>query len=99
MAQFAVEISDEDVPRLISAMTSNYGYQAIIENPSFDPEQDEDEVTNPPKIANPQTPMQFANMQVRKFLSDNVRAYELELAKKAALDGIDISISITDPQV
>jgi len=99
MAQFAVEISDEDIPRLISAMAFNYGYRSIIDNPDFDPEQDEDEVTNPPQIENPQTPMQFANMQVRKFLSDNVRAYEIELAKQTAVDSIDISISITDPQV
>ncbi len=99
MAQFAVEIADADIPRLISAISSNYGYRATIENPNFDPEQPVDEENNPSEIPNPETPMQFANAQVRSFLSENVRSYELRIAKQAAANALELDISISDPQV
>ena len=37
MAVFSVNISDEDVGRVITAVCGNYGYQSQIENPNFDP--------------------------------------------------------------
>ena len=37
MAVFSVIIADADVPRVITALCGNYGYQANIPNPDFNP--------------------------------------------------------------
>ena len=37
MAVFSVNIDDADVARVITAVCGNYGYQAQIENPNFNP--------------------------------------------------------------
>ena len=37
MAVFSVNIADEDVGRVISAMCANYGYKAEINNPDWNP--------------------------------------------------------------
>jgi hypothetical protein len=96
MAQFCVEIADADVDRVIVAMCANYGYQAMIDNPDFDPSSPEDSSTNPEQIANPESSLQFANRKTRSFLAENTVAYEVKQAKAAlsAPSGPDIS----DPQ-
>ena len=47
MAQFCVDIADDDVERVITAMCANYKYQTHVPNPNFDPELPEDPDTNP----------------------------------------------------
>ena len=53
MAVFSVIIADADVPRVITALCANYGYQANIENPNFNPSLPVDPSTNPETIPNP----------------------------------------------
>jgi hypothetical protein len=36
---------------------------------------------------------------VREFLSNNVKAYEIKLAKKQAEEALDTNITINDPAV
>ena len=99
MAQHCIEIPDEHLDRVISAVANQYGYQPTVSNPDFDPEQLEDDETNPTTIPNSQTIDGFVNEIVRNFLIENVKAWEskqaAEAARIAALDAIDINI--TDP--
>ena len=71
MATFCVEIADESVGRVITAMCANYGYQAMISNPNWNPAEPTDPVTNPEQIPNPETPDQFANRMTRDYLMNN----------------------------
>ena len=98
MAQFALEIADADVQRVMDAVAANYNYQTQVSNPDFDEELEENPLTNPRMIDNPENVYVFANKVVRKFLSDNVRAYEDKLAKEAAAAAVDASVAISDPQ-
>ena len=82
MAVFSVNIDNADVGRVISAMCANYGYQAQIENPSFDPSLPIDAYTNPETIPNPETQSQFANRKTRDFLMENTVAYELRVERE-----------------
>ena len=50
MATFCVEIADESVGRVITAMCANYGYQAMISNPNWTPAEPVDPVTNPEEL-------------------------------------------------
>jgi 1,2-phenylacetyl-CoA epoxidase catalytic subunit len=86
MAIFSVEIADEDVERVINAVASNYNYQdqIITENNRM--------------IDNPESKYVFANRMVRKFLSDHVKKYELELAKKTLEEQL-ASVTINDPAI
>lgn len=86
MAIFSVEIADEDVDRVINAVASNYNYQDQIIN------------DNNVLVDNPESKYVFANRMVRKFLSDHVKKYELELAKQELENQLN-SITINDPQV
>ena len=99
MAQFAVEIDDADVQRVMDAVAANYNYQTQVDNPDFDEELEEDPVTNPRLIDNPENVYIFANKIVRKFLADNVRAYEVKVAKEAAAAAVNASVTISDPQL
>ena len=63
-------------------MCGNYGYQAQIENPNFNPSVDLDPQTNPETIANPESQSQFANRKTRDFLMENTVAYELRLERE-----------------
>ena len=83
MAEFCVSIADGDVNRVIEAMCANYGYQAEIPNPNFDPELPVDPSTNPENITNPETSFQFANRMTRDYLMNNTVAYELRKEKEA----------------
>lgn len=82
MAQFCITIADADVDRVLTAICANYGYQANLPNPDFDPFQLEDPDTNPTLIANPETSSQFANRMTRNFLMNHTTAYELKVEKE-----------------
>ena len=82
MAVFSVNISDEDVGRVINAMCGNYGYEPEIPNPNYNPSLPVDAETNPELITNSENQSQFANRKARDFLMDNTVAYELRLEKE-----------------
>lgn len=86
MAIFSVEIADSDVDRVINAVCTNYNYKDKILT------------DNNEEITNPESKPVFANRMVRKFLSDHVKKYELDLAKKLLQDQLD-SVTINDPQI
>ena len=98
MAVFTIEISDSDVERVLTAVCSNYGRQDEVQNPDFNVDLPVDE-TNKLKVANPETEPRFANRMVRKFLSDHVVSYERRKAKEQALQSVNSSISISDPEL
>ena len=75
MAVFSVIIADADVPRVITALCGNYGYQANIPNPDFNP-------SLPETMPNPETPNKFANRMTRNFIMENTVAYELRIEKE-----------------
>ena len=70
MAQFCIDIADEDVERVITALCETYGRPAMVDNPDYDPSEPEDPDSNPREIPNPETPNEFANRIVRKFISE-----------------------------
>ena len=72
MAQFTIEIADEDVNRVLNAMAKNYNRPDTIIDDNGD------------EVDNPETVAQFANRIVRQFLAENVKAYEVKEAKRAA---------------
>ena len=94
MAQFAIEIDDADVGRVLTAIAINYSRPAQIPNPDFDPDA---EVLVDEMIDNPETMAQFANRIVSQFLSEHVAAYELNAARQAAVDAANTSVNINDP--
>ena len=94
MAQFAIEIDDADVGRVLTAIAINYSRPAQIPNPDFDPDA---EVLVDEMIDNPETMAQFANRIVRQFLSEHVAAYELNADRQAAVDAANTSVNINDP--
>jgi len=96
MAEFAIAIADTDVERVMNAVAANYNWQENISNPEYDPA---DPDAHPEFIPNPENKFVFTNRMVRRFLSDHVQAYEVNLAKKAAADAVNATIDISDPQV
>ena len=98
MAQFAIEIADEDVDRVMNAVAANYSWLENVANPDFD-ETEEVSDENPQTITNPETKYQFTNRMVRAFLSDHVRAYEIKVAKEAAANAVDTVVDITNPHL
>ena len=99
MAIFELAIADGDVARVFNAICNNYNWNEKVENPSFDPDQEEDESTNPAFIDNPEDQGQFVHRIVRQFLGEHVTAYETNLAREAAAAAADTSVDISDPQV
>ena len=103
MAVFSLDISDDQVERVITAMCANYHYNSQISNPDYDPTleveegEDYDPATNPETIDNPETPYQFANRIVREYLINNTQAYEVQQLKVNALSAMADSPTITDP--
>lgn len=95
MAQFCVNIADDDVDRVINAMCSNYGYQPNVANPDFDPNA-ETGPDNPEYITNPETSFQFANRMTRDYLMNNTVAHEAKQAREALSQPSPPDIS--DPQ-
>lgn len=86
MAIFSVEIADEDVSRVIDSLCANYKYSSVVLD------------NNANEIPNPETKPMFANRMVRKFLSEHVKRYELDLARKE-LEQQLAQITINDPQL
>ena len=81
MAQFCIDIADEDVERVITALCDTYGRPAMVENPDFDPSEEEGP-DNPREIPNPETPNEFANRMVRAFISEVTVAYAIKIEKE-----------------
>lgn len=98
MAQFSVEIADADVARVLTSLAANYRRPEQVPNPEFDPMEPVSEA-NPETIDNPETVSQFGNRMVRKFLADNVKAYEVRLAKEQAANSVNTDVTINDPAV
>jgi hypothetical protein len=98
VAQFSVEIADQDVGRVLTALAANYKRPDQVINPDFIEEQEESE-TNARMIDNPETVAQFGNRMVRQFLAENVKAYEVRLAKQQAADALNTDVAINDPAV
>ena len=98
MAQFSVEIADADVTRVLTALAANYNRPAQVVNPDFNEMLEESE-SNVRMIDNPETVAQFGNRMVRQFLAENVKAYEVRLAKQQAADAVNAEVTINDPAV
>ena len=115
MAVFSVEINDADVVRVLDAVSANYNRPDqvpnpdydLVANPDFDDSLPEDPETNPSMVGNgqdeyidnPETKAQFANRKVRDFLSDHVKAHEVQVAKQAAINALNTTIDISDPAI
>jgi len=105
MASFAIEIPDDQVDRIITAVCANYNYNSQITNPDFDPAledregEDYDPSTNPQTIDNPETPTQFTNRMVREYLQNNTTAYEIQVAKAQVQAQAALAPTITDPAI
>ena len=98
MAEFKIEISDSDVGRVLTSLASNYNRPIMVPNPDFDDSQPVSE-SNLEMIDNPESIPRFGNRVVREFLSENVKAYEIKLAKKQAADLVNTDITIEDPSI
>jgi len=87
MAQFSLEIADTDVFRVLEAVAANYNRPETI-------------FVDGEEVDNPESKAVFANKIVRNFLSENVKAYEIKLAKRAAAEAAEAAaeVTITDPQ-
>ena len=101
MAQFCVEIPDDRLGEVLTAMGAQYRYQATVANPEFDSELPEDPETNPATITNPENLAQFVNRKTREWLSENVKAHAAKVAANAAREAAlaASNIDITDPQL
>ena len=97
MATFCVEIADQDIERVITAMCINYKYRAEIPNPDYDPELDPPDPDVPPVIPNPETTHQYANRMTRDFLINKTEAYEIRKAKEDAAHNVPAPPSVVDP--
>tara|TARA_Y100001937_G_C7118578_1_gene331370 strand:+ start:1444 stop:1704 length:261 start_codon:yes stop_codon:yes gene_type:complete len=86
MAEFKIEIADADVVRVLTAVASNYNRPEKV-------------IINGEEVDNPETVAQFANRMVREYLAENVKAYEIRLAKQQAASSVDTSVTINDPAV
>ena len=105
MASFAIEIPDDQVDRIITAVCANYNYNSQIANPDFDPAledregEDYDPATNPETLDNPEIPTQFTNRMVREYLQNNTTAYEIQVAKAQVQAQAALAPTITDPAI
>tara|TARA_R100000742_G_C4262434_1_gene80246 strand:- start:873 stop:1169 length:297 start_codon:yes stop_codon:yes gene_type:complete len=97
MAQFAIEIADADVDRVMDAISANYNRAESLPNPDFDATQEISE-ENAETIPNPENKYVFTNRMVREFLAEHVKAYEVRMAKEAAAEAVNSSVDISDPQ-
>ena len=110
MATFSLDIADEDVGRVLDAVSANYNRSEQIVNPDYPvdrmPEIDEhgnpiDPVDEngdliPSKIDNPESKAAFTHRMVRNFLSEHVSGYEIRLAKSQALEGLETDVTLSD---
>lgn len=88
MAQFSIEIADQDVNRVLNAVAQNYNRPEKV-------------VVDGVEVDNPETVPQFVNRIVRQFLSENVRAFEVKEAKRVAAEQANQNANpeILDPQL
>jgi len=83
-------------------------------NPEYDPEDpdtgpetlmvliepvDENGDPIPQEIDNPETSGDFTHLMVRRFLQGHVEKYEHGIARAQALDGLNVNVDISDPEV
>jgi len=99
MANFCIEIPDEDVGRVVDAVCANYHYRARVDNLDFDPTEPAHPDDNPETIDNPETAGDFTNRMTRDFLINHTRAYEIRIAKQDAINNIPTSPVIINPAV
>ena len=105
LALFSIEIADDQVDRVITAMCVNYNYNSQISNPDYDPSleveegEDYDPATNPETLDNPETSYSFANRMVREYLINNTQAYEIQQLKANAVSAMANNPTISDPSV
>ena len=105
MASFAIEIPDDQVDRIITAVCANYNYNSQIANPDFDPAledregEDYDPSTNPETIDNSETQSEFSNRMVREYLQNHTTAYEIQVAKAQVQAQAALAPTITDPAI
>lgn len=85
MAQFTIEIADSDVNRVLAALAANYKRPDMV-------------IIEGEEVENPETIAQFGNRMVRNFLAENVKAYEIRIAKEQAADSINTDVLISDPE-
>lgn len=71
MAIISLYINDQNFNRVLTAVCSNYKYQEKI-------------IVNGELVDNPQTKSEFVNITLRNFLSEHVKSYEIEKAKRDA---------------
>ena len=93
MAIFELEIADEDVQRVLNAICQNYGWKEQVPNPSYTGDNEE-----PETVENPETKGNFTHRMVRGFLSEHVRAYEINKARDEAAANVDAGVVINNPQ-
>lgn len=86
MAIFSIEIADGDVERVIDSLCANYKRQETIKDNQGN------------LVTNPESKPIFANRMVREFISDHVKRYEIDLAKKQLEDLLNGPPTINDPQ-
>ena len=110
MAIFQLEIADEDVDRVLQAVSFNSGWRAQIVNPEYTmghdeetgdpiPPVDGDGNPIPEFIDNPESKGDCTHRMVRSFLSEHVSAYEINEAKRLAAEAVNTDVNISDPEV
>ena len=87
----------------------DYDPDATVANPDFDPSQPDDAenpalIPDPAQIElidNPETIPQFVNRVVREFLTENVKSYEVQVARRQAAEtaAAAVNLDISDPQL
>lgn len=99
MAQFCVEIPDDKIEMVIASMCGQYKYKEQVLNPEFDRSQEEDPLTNPKFIENPEKPYMFVNRITREWIVNNVKTYQSKLAAESARKAAAAaaSVNIIDP--
>ena len=107
MAIFELEIGNEDVQRVLDAVSGNYHRPESVENPDYvaaleaNPEElpplDENGDPIPSTIENPETKGNFTHRMVREFLGGHVQAWEIKQAKIAAAEALDTTVELSDP--
>lgn len=74
MADITIQISDENLAKVIEAFAASYGYQTEIPHP------DKPEV----KIPNPETTAAFTRRKVFEYIQDVTRAHFIKQAAETA---------------
>ena len=67
--------------------------------PTYTDPVDENGDPIPQLLDNPETTGDFTHRMVRQFLAEHVSAYEMNEAKRAALEALNTNVVINDPDV